>query len=71
MLFSFEELRGYQIRAADGGIGSVDDVLFENTTSTVRYLVVETGSWLFGRKVLLRRPPSDRSSTRRGQSRPA
>ena len=53
MLFSFEELRGYQIRAADGDIGSVDDVLFEDTTSTVRYLVVETGSWLFGRKVLL------------------
>jgi sporulation protein YlmC with PRC-barrel domain len=53
MLFSFEELRGYQIRAADGEIGSVDDVLFEDTTSRVRYLVVETGSWLFGRKVLL------------------
>ena len=53
MLFSFEELRGYQIRAADGDIGTVDDVLFEDTTSTVRYLVVETGSWLFGRKVLL------------------
>jgi sporulation protein YlmC with PRC-barrel domain len=53
MLFSFEDLRGYQIRAADGDIGSVDDVLFEDTTSVVRYLVVATGSWLFGRKVLL------------------
>jgi uncharacterized protein YrrD len=53
MLFSFEELRGYGIRAADDDIGSVDDLLFEDTTSMVRYLVVETGSWLFGRKVLL------------------
>ena len=53
MLFSFEELRGYRIRAADDEIGSVDDVLFEDTTSIVRYLVVETGGWLFGRKVLL------------------
>ena len=53
MLFSFESLRGYEIRAADGDIGSVRDVLFEDTTSMVRYLVVETGSWLFGRRVLL------------------
>ena len=53
MLFSFEDLRGYGIQAADGDIGSVRDVLFEDTTSIVRYLVVETGSWLFGRRVLL------------------
>ena len=53
MLFSFEDFRGYAIRAADGDVGSVDDVLFEDTSSVVRYLVVETGSWLFGRRVLL------------------
>ena len=33
MLFSFEDFRGYAIRAADGDVGSVDDVLFEDTTS--------------------------------------
>jgi uncharacterized protein YrrD len=53
MLFSFEGLRGYQIHAVDGDIGSVHDLLFEDSTSLVRYLVIETGSWLFGRKVLL------------------
>jgi uncharacterized protein YrrD len=53
MLFSFEGLRGYEIRAADGDIGSVHDVLFEDTSSRVRYLVVDTGSWLVGRRVLL------------------
>ena len=53
MLFSFEDFRGYVVRASDDDVGSLDDVLFEDTTSVVRYLVVETGSWLFGRRVLL------------------
>jgi hypothetical protein len=37
----------------DGDIGGVDDVYFDDLTWTVRYLVVETGTWLPGRKVLL------------------
>lgn len=53
MLFSFEALRGYGIHATDGDIGSVRDVFFEDTSSTIRYLVVDTGSWLPGRRVLL------------------
>jgi len=53
MLFSFETLRGYGIHATDGDIGSVRDVYFEDTSSIVRYLVVDTGGWLAGRRVLL------------------
>ncbi len=53
MLFSFEDTRGYGIRAIDGDIGTLHDILFEDRNSGVRYLVVETGSWLFGRQVLL------------------
>lgn len=34
-------------------VGSVDDALFENTTGNLRYLVVDTGFWVFGKKVLL------------------
>jgi uncharacterized protein YrrD len=53
MLIGFEDLRDYHIRALDGDIGALRDVLFEDAGSAVRYLVVETGGWLFGREVLL------------------
>jgi uncharacterized protein YrrD len=53
MLFSFEAIRGYHIRAVDDEIGALHDLLFEDRASAVRYLVVETGGWLFGREVLL------------------
>jgi hypothetical protein len=46
-------LRGYAINASDGEIGSVADLLFDDTTWKVRWLVVDTASWLTGRKVLL------------------
>ena len=49
MLFSFEGLRGYGIHATDGDIGSVRDVYFDDVGSSVRYFVVDTGSWLPGR----------------------
>lgn len=52
MLWSFEELRGYSLRATDGSLGSVHDVLFDDSHWTVRWLVVDT-AWLFGRRVLL------------------
>ena len=39
--------------ATDGEIGQVEDFYFDDDTSTIRYLVVKTGSWLFGRKVLI------------------
>jgi uncharacterized protein YrrD len=56
MIRSQSEVSGYAIHATDGLIGSVSDVLFEDTTWLVRWLVVDTGDWLSGRRVLL--PPS-------------
>jgi hypothetical protein len=53
MLRRFTRLRGATIGATDGDIGSVEDVYFDDLTWTVRYLVVDTGTWLPGRKVLL------------------
>lgn len=41
------------IHARDGDIGRVSDVLFDDQTWTVRYLVVRTGGWLRQRRVLL------------------
>ena len=53
MLRSMTELKGYTIGATDGEIGHVTDFLFDDTRWTIRYLVVETGSWLMSRKVLI------------------
>ena len=53
MLYTLEDLRGYDIHARDGQIGTVEDFLFDDATWTIRYLVVDTGPWLFGREVLV------------------
>jgi sporulation protein YlmC with PRC-barrel domain len=46
-------LTGYQLEATDGEIGEVTDFYFDDETWTIRYLVVKTGGWLSGRKVLI------------------
>jgi uncharacterized protein YrrD len=53
MLRSLNSLVGYAIRATDGDLGKVDEFYFDDQTWTIRYVVVETGNWLAGRKVLL------------------
>lgn len=53
MLHSLHRLLGFSIGAIDGEIGHVKDFCFDDKSWTVRYLVVETGNWLFGRKVLI------------------
>ncbi|MGB3615350.1 MAG: DUF2382 domain-containing protein [Elainellaceae cyanobacterium] len=37
----------------DDKIGSIEDVLFDDKTGTIRYLIADTGFWVFGKKVLL------------------
>jgi PRC-barrel domain len=44
------DLTGYPIAAVDGDIGQVDEATYDVGSS---YLVVDTGPWIFGRKVLL------------------
>ncbi|WLQ16713.1 PRC-barrel domain-containing protein [Hahella aquimaris] len=53
MLRTIKDLEGYAIGASDGGIGQVKDFYFDDESWAVRYLVVETGSWLASRKVLI------------------
>ncbi len=52
-LRTVKDLRGYAIRATDGVIGKVDDLYFDDEDWAIRYLVVDTGGWLSGRKVLI------------------
>ena len=53
MLLVGSALKGYAIEASDGKIGTVSDFLFDDTSWKVRWLVVDTGNWLSGRKVLI------------------
>lgn len=52
-LRSVNEVVGYRIEATDGGIGHVDDFLFEDDTWAMRYLLVATRDWLPGKRVLI------------------
>jgi hypothetical protein len=53
MLRKASAIRGYAIAASDGRIGTVSDFLFDDAIWMIRWLVVDTGNWLSGRKVLL------------------
>jgi len=53
MLIEASDLKGFKITATDGSIGTVTDFLFDDESWTLRWIVVETGTWLSGRKVLL------------------
>lgn len=44
---------GYGIQATNGSIGSLDDLLFDDASWTIRWAVIDTGTWLPGRRVLL------------------
>lgn len=46
-------LTGYQVRATDGKVGHCSDLLFDDEHWAVRWVVVDTGGWLPGRKVLV------------------
>lgn len=53
MLTNNKNLKGLVIRAKDGEIGTVDHLYFDDQVWAVRYLTVQTGSWLGDRKVLI------------------
>lgn len=52
-MLSAKHLKGLRMRATDDDIGKIADVLFDDETWTVRYVVVETGSWLSRHPVLI------------------
>jgi hypothetical protein len=53
MLRKANHLLGYAIHAHDGNIGEIHDFYFDITKWLIRYMVVDVGSWLFGRRVLI------------------
>jgi uncharacterized protein YrrD len=52
-LRSVREVTGHKIAARDGDIGKVDDFLIDEKSWKILYMVVDTGGWLPGRKVIV------------------
>jgi len=44
------DVEGFDVEAADGEIGKVDEATYDVGSS---FIVVDTGPWIFGRKVVL------------------
>ena len=53
MLLSIKSLSNKNVEATDGHIGEVHTYLFDDRSWIVRYLVIDTGKWLPGKKVLV------------------
>lgn len=53
-LHSFKEVKGYNIHATDDTLGGVDDLIFDDDSWQIWYMVVDTNSWLpWSKKVLI------------------
>ena len=44
------DIVGYGVEALDGSIGKIDEATYDTGAS---YVVVDTGPWIFGKKVML------------------
>ncbi|HEY0642056.1 MAG TPA: PRC-barrel domain containing protein [Nocardioides sp.] len=45
-----QDLVGYEVEASDGSIGKIDEA---STEASAKWLVVDTGFWIFGKKRLI------------------
>lgn len=53
MYQDIKQLLGRKIGACDGDIGHVKDFYFDDRSWAVRYVIVDTGTWMAGHQVLL------------------
>jgi hypothetical protein len=53
MLNKAKTIQGYALQSLNGKIGDVNDFYFDDHYWTIRYLVADTGNYLFGRQVLI------------------
>jgi uncharacterized protein (TIGR02271 family) len=52
--FELDDIKSFTIYAeGDHKVGSVSDILVDEETGKLRYFVIDTGFWIFGKKVLL------------------
>lgn len=50
--FEDQDVIGYDLYASTDKVGSVDNLLVDDA-GKIRYLIINTGAWIFGKKVLL------------------
>jgi hypothetical protein len=53
MLRNTNKLEGLSIHATDGELGTAEEFYFDDESWAIRYLIVETGGWLGGKRVLI------------------
>lgn len=53
MLHLARKVTGAAVYGTDGEIGTLEDFYFEEDRWTIRYLLVDTGGWFSGKKVLI------------------
>jgi hypothetical protein len=53
MLHLAHKISGAAVRGTDVDIGTLEDFYFEENRWTVRYLLVDTGKWFSGKRVLI------------------
>lgn len=68
MIWRSSEILGCTLHAIHGSIGSIDDLMFDDTNWRLRWAVVDTGKWLPRQKVLLRRRASEPTLRKNGRS---
>jgi hypothetical protein len=59
-ILGIADLAGYKVEAIDGSIGKIDEASNDVGAS---YIIVDTGPWIFGKKVLLPAGVVDRVDT--------
>ena len=52
-LRSTREVSSYRLQALDGDLGHVADFIIDDETWAIRYLIIDTGTWWPGKKVLV------------------
>ena len=53
MIRSARHLKEFEVLATDGRIGSLDDFYFDDERWAIRYMVIDTGFWVSGWRVLI------------------
>jgi uncharacterized protein YrrD len=53
MMHLAHKVAGATVKGTDGEIGTLEDFYFEEDRWTVRYLLVDTGKWFSGKRVLI------------------
>ncbi len=53
MLINLKQFKGFAIHALDGNLGVAQQFYFDDVSWAIRYLTVDTGGWLSGKRVLI------------------